>query len=375
VSELEQFQNVVHHRHEYAKQWKREKGALVFGFFGDYVPEEIPYAAGILPVKMFGCQKATYIADAHISPEKWCFFCRDCFAEGLSGRYDYLDGLVITVSCFHLQQSFDSWVLHLPISFHHCLDMPFYVQGDLAKECFLKETERFVDSLEQFIGKVISSDALERAIRIYNKNRHLMRSIYNSMKANAPLLSGSQAMEMVLASTLMDKVEHNNLLEALLIKGAPKDRDNATGPRLMIIGAETDDTETVKLIEALGARVVADLHSSGTRYFWNDVSLNGDLVSSIAARYVDKIPLPQMDFPDDMSASHALKIAIDFKVQGAIILLMPHCDPFQWDIPVLTKKFQENNIPIMVLDLDPVTITAMTRTRVEAFIEMLNAEG
>ena len=374
MGELAQFQNVIEHRHEYARQWKKEKGALVFGFFGDYVPEEIIYAAGILPVKIFGSRKATIIADAHISPDKWCFFCRDCLEEGLSGRYDYLDGLVITVSCFHLQQSFDSWVLHLPISFHHCLDMPFYVQGDLAKGCFLKETERFVNSLEQFIGKVISLDALERAIRVYNKNRQLMRRICNSMKSNDLLLSGSQAMEMVLASTLMDKEEHNNLLEALLVKGVPKDRDNATGPRLMIIGAETDDTETIRFIESLGARVVADLHSSGTRYFWNDVSLNGDLVASIAARYVDKVPLPQMDFPDDRSASHALEIAKDSKVQGAIILLMTHCDPFQWEIPVLTKKFQENNIPIMVLDLDPWATTAMTRNRVEAFIEMLSTE-
>ena len=68
------------------------------------------------------------------------------------------------------------------------------------------------------------------------------------------------------------------------------------------------------------------------------------------------------------------EIAKDFKVQGAIILLMTHCDPFQWEIPVLTKKFQENNIPIMVLDLDPWATTAMTRNRVEAFIEMLSAE-
>ena len=102
VGELAQFQNVIDHRHEYARQWKKEKGALVFGFFGDYVPEEIIYAAGILPVKIFGSRKATSIADAHISPDKWCFFCRDCLEEGLSGRYDYLDGLVITVSCFHL---------------------------------------------------------------------------------------------------------------------------------------------------------------------------------------------------------------------------------------------------------------------------------
>ncbi len=232
------FSNIVGKRHEYARDWKQRKGGKVFGFFGDYVPEEIIYAAGILPVKIFGSRRETGLANANISPEKWCFFCRDCFAEALSGKYDYLDGIVISLSCFHLQQSFDSWILHLPISFHHYLDMPFYVQGKFAVEAFVKEVIRFKDTLEKFVGKPIPDDSLEETIKIYNKNRRLMREIYDTRKSDYPLVSGTQAMEMVLASSLMEKEEHNSLLEKLLVeipKSIPQNMDNA--PRLMILGA------------------------------------------------------------------------------------------------------------------------------------------
>jgi benzoyl-CoA reductase/2-hydroxyglutaryl-CoA dehydratase subunit BcrC/BadD/HgdB len=102
--------------------------------------------------------------------------------------------------------------------------------------------------------------------------------------------------------------------------------------------------------------------------------LEGNPIVSIAARYIDKIPPPQMDFPDHSSATHALQMAIAHNVQGAIILLTPRCDPFQWDIPVLISRFKEHGIPIMTLDLNSIQSSSAAKNRAEAFIEMLNAE-
>ena len=107
---LQRFNEIVVNRHEYALEWKRKTGSLVFGCLGDYVPEEIIYAAGILPVRIFGSHSPAYTADPHISPDKWCPFCRSCLAEALAGKYMYIDGIVSGLSCFHLQQSFDSWL-------------------------------------------------------------------------------------------------------------------------------------------------------------------------------------------------------------------------------------------------------------------------
>ena len=371
---LRRFHEVVGERHEYALRWKREKGAPVFGVLGDYVPEEMIYAAGILPVRILGGHEPPHLADPHISPDKWCFLCRDCLAEGLSGKYRYLDGLIITVSCFHLQQSFDSWVQHSPLRYTYCLDMPFYVQGRLARECFTREMEQFRHSLEKWMGDPISPDRLTKAIQIYNKNRQGMRTVYHSRRSNPSWVSGSQAMEMVLASMLMDKEEHNGLLENLIDHAARSVQSPHPGIRLMVIGAESNDTEVVRLIESLGAEVVADVHSLGTRYFWNDISLNGNPVSSIASRYLGKIPLPQMDFPSYTHASTSLRFAKDFNVQGAIFLLNTHCDPFQWEIPIVGRMFEENKIAFMTLELDPIGSSAKTQVRLEAFIEMLKQE-
>jgi benzoyl-CoA reductase subunit C len=371
---LQRFIQIVVNRHEYALEWKRKTGSLVFGCFGDYVPEEIIYAAGILPVRIFGSHSPSYTADPHISPDKWCPFCRSCLAEALAGKYKYIDGIVSGLSCFHLQQSFDSWIIHLPSSFSFFLDTPFYTQNKLSIECFTEETRRFVDSLEKYTGKKISRESLNKSIQIYNRNRQLMRTIYELRKLSSPPISGVQAMEMVMAGMLMYKEEHNELMSGLINNISGKRILNNNDTRIMIIGAESDDIEIIRLVESLGGSVVIDSHSIGTRYFWNDILPIGEPVTNIAARYINRISMPQMDFPEHKQAELSLKLAKDYNVKGVIIPINMHCDPFQWDVPVFSRLFQENHIPFMTLQLDALTPSVQTQNRLEAFIEMLKAE-
>ncbi len=46
---FDQFVEWEKNRHDYAREWKARTGGKVLGYFCTYVPEEIPYAAGVLP--------------------------------------------------------------------------------------------------------------------------------------------------------------------------------------------------------------------------------------------------------------------------------------------------------------------------------------
>jgi benzoyl-CoA reductase subunit C len=50
------------------------------------------------------------------------------------------------------------------------------------------------------------------------------------------------------------------------------------------------------------------------------------------------------------------------------------CDPHEFDIPNLLKMFKENNIPTLVLEFDVTIPFGQFRTRIEAFLEMLELE-
>ena len=126
---LEMFKEWYEARHEYAKEWKKKnpKGK-VMGYFCTYVPEEILYAADILPVRILGSHEPQDVTEPHIFG-MYCPFCRDCLAQGLKGRYDYLDGVMIAQSCLHIRQAFTSWQLHIPTAYSYYLPMPHNVQS------------------------------------------------------------------------------------------------------------------------------------------------------------------------------------------------------------------------------------------------------
>jgi len=367
------FEQWYRDRHEYAKRWKEEIGGKVLGTFCTYVPEEIVYAAGILPVRILGSHQPDDITDPHIL-SMYCFFCRDCLAQGLKGRYDYLDGIVISQSCMHIRQTFHSWRTHVPVEYSYYINMPHHVQSPRAKPYLAGELGEFKNSLEDWIGKPITDGDLDQAIDVYNTNRRLMRQVYELRRADNPPLTGLEAMQLVVSSQMTDKKEHNRALYEVLDKLPNRDMDRDPGVRLMIVSSENDDLEFVSMVESQGATIVIDDHCTGSRYFWNEVTPNGDRLSAIADRYVDRVPCPSKDWPKLTRFDHILQLARDYNIQGVLLLQQKFCDPHESDMPPLEQFLKENGIPSLFLELAVTMPAGQFQVRVEAFLEMLGEE-
>jgi len=370
---LEQLQDMVRERHRVARQWKERTGRGTIGYFCTYVPEEIIYAAGLLPVRIIGSHEPQDVTEPYMF-NMYCAFSRDCLAQGLKGRYDYLDGVVAAHSCLHLRQAFASWVRHIPLPFHHYLFMPSLSNSPAAQECLTGELARLKEALERWMGREITRQDLLEAIEIYNTNRRLLRKIYELRKAASPVISGAEAMEIVLSSMVMDKADHNRLLEQLLEQLPLPEEAQEPPIRLMIVGSENDDLELIRLIESLGTRVVIDDHCTGSRYFWEEIEPQEDLLNSIALRYLRKPPCPLKDLVNRNRFSFIQGLIEEFQVQGVFFLQQKFCDPHQFDYPPLMAKLKEENIPSLLLELDTTVPAGQFRTRIEAFLELLRLE-
>ncbi len=370
---MERFRQWYENRHDYAREWKKKTGGKVLGYFCTYAPEEIMYAAGVLPVRILGSHEPQDVTEPHIFG-MYCPFCRDCLAQGLKGRYSYLDGIMISQSCLHIRQAFTSWELHIPVDFSYYLPMPNNVQSKRAVPYLAHELRAFKNALERWMGKEIRDEELEQGIEIMNKSRRLTRELYELRKSESPPLSGLEAMYAVVSSQMVDKREYNNELEAILRKLPQRVEDNSAKIRLMILGSENDDTEFLKMVESLGAIFVIDDHCTGSRYFWNETIPNQDLFESIATRYVERIPCPSKDWPVRKRVSHIKELARDWKAQGAIVIQQKFCDPHELDIPSIIKSLKESGIPSQFLEFDVTVPVGQFKTRVEAFLEMLRGE-
>jgi benzoyl-CoA reductase subunit C len=360
-------------RHEYAKDWKKRTGGKVMGYFCTYVPEEILYAAGVLPVRILGSHEPQDVTEPHIFG-MFCPFCRDCLAQGLKGRYDYLDGIMIAQSCLHIRQAYTSWEKHVPVDFSYYLCMPHHVQSPRALPYLTGELADFKKAVEDWTGKTISEADLDKAIEVYNENRRLMHEVYSLRKQEQPLLSGEEAMEMVISSQMTDKTEHNRELKRILSELRSRGNGRQTGARLMILGSEDDDLEFVRMVESCGATFVVDDHCTGTRYFWNEVVPRENRLEAIAARYVDRVPCPSKDWEDRKRIPHILKLAEEWNVKGAIVIQQKFCDPHELDIPAIRKALHEKGIKTLFLEFDVTVPIGQFKVRVEAFLEMISEE-
>ena len=370
---FDQFKKWYENRHEYAKKWKERTGGKVIGTFCTYVPEEILYAADILPVRILGSHEPQDVSEPHIFA-MFCPFCRDCLAQGLKGRYDYLDGITIAQSCLHIRQAYTSWDLHIPVDFKYYLPHPMHVQSPRAIPYLTEELKQFKKAVEEWTGKQITEEDLKRGIKIMNTNRHLLQQVYELRKKPNPPLTGLEAMLMVVSSQMVDKREHNKALEELLEKLPSRSLDEPS-ERLMIIGSEDDDTEFIAMVEDLGSRIVIDEHCTGTRYFYEEVNTNGDVLTSIAERYVKRIPCPSKDWPKRTRVDHIVKLAKEYNIQGAIVMQMKFCDPHELDTPAIKEALEKDvGVPIIFLEFDVTVPIGQFKTRVEAFLEIIREE-
>lgn len=372
---FEKFRTWYEQRHEYAKNWKARSGGKVVGCFCTYEPEEIFYAADILPVRVYGSHKPSSVTEPHIFG-MYCPWTRDVLAQGLLGRYDYLNGIAISQSCLHFRQCFTSWQKHIPSEFSYYLPMPHGVQTKGGLEYFTEELKRFKRAVEAWIGREISNDDLREGIEVMNESRRLLTQLYELRKSESPPLTGQEALWVVASAQMTDKREHSRALKELLEQLPGRKLERETGVRLMLIGSENDDVEFVEMTEKLGATFVVDENCVGTRYFWGEVGTERfkDPLEAIAARYLERPACPAKDWPELSRWPHIEKLARDWKVQGAILMQQKFCDPHELDMFTIKKRLEEMGIRTLFLEFDVTMPAGQFRTRVEAFLEMLKGE-
>ncbi len=368
-----QFKEWYDKRHEYARDWKQRTGGKVMGCFCSYVPEEMLVAGNILPVRVLGSHEPQNVTEPYLFG-MYCPFCRDVLAQGLKGKYNYLDGITLSQSCIHLRQSYVAWREHVKVPHDYYLYMPNKVQTKAATPFLKSELEKYQAHIEEITGRELTDDDLDRGIKIVNRNRDLMHQVYEHRKGDTPKLTGLEAMYMTVSAMWVDKEEHSAEIEKVLAQLPDRQMDRDTGARLLMVGSENDDIAFIDMVESVGATFVVDDHCTGTRWFWNKVEPNDDRLYAIADRYVKRPPCPTKDWEERWRFPHIVQLCKDFNVEGAIVIQQKFCDPHECDIMPLRKMLDDNSIPSLFLEFDVTVPIGQFKVRVEAFLEMFGVD-
>jgi benzoyl-CoA reductase subunit C len=363
---MERLEELRSNRHNQAMAWKEKTGGKVIGIFCCNVPEELIFAAGLLPVRLLGEKEELTEADLHF-PTNCCPYPKRCFDQALKHRYDYLDGLVVPNVCDIIRAMYGTWKLNFQLPYVYFLEVPQRISSK-GVDFFREMLVGFKKSLEEFSGKAITENTLTAAIEIYNQNRKLLHQAYDLRKQG--FISGVEYQNMVLSSMLLPKDEHNRLLSSWLeeFQGRPPITDQV---RILVSASMLDDTDFIQLIEESGGAVVADDMPVGSRYFYYPVGLSSDPLQDLADRYLRGVPCPRKMLPQERF-QYIREIMKGADVQGAIIHNLKACDCHLYEYPFLKKMFEEAGLPVLFFRGEETEAEQETqRDDVQAFVEML----
>ena len=374
---IENFRHITENTHEYAKALQKE-GKLLAGYMCTHVPEEILYAAGIIPVRILSSHVSQAMTRSYIH-ETYCSFSHDCAYQGLQHHYDYLDLIAHSSSCIHMAEAFNVWVRFAGFQQKSFLiPYPHIIQTVPAGGFMVKSFGEFKQFIEKFAKKSITDDDLERAIKVYNHNRRLLKRLWEFLRRDNPPITGPEVETVTLASQVMDKQECNQMLEQLIQSLEAEPGKAPSGVRLMVTGGACDDLRIFDLIEQLNysTNLIFIDSCTAARYFWFEVPEDRpDKLEAIAEGYIGRIPCPAKDNVPGTGEKKRLRFIQqfieDFKPDGVVFIYQRFCSPQPHDIVALKPILNKLGIPSTELELDTTVPIAQFGTQLEALVEII----
>jgi len=372
MNTIRQFHDVINDSDGYARRLKKESGRKILGYFCSYTPEEIIYAAGVHPMRLFGTRAAIAHADAHLQAYS-CSLVRGVLEEALAGRLEFLDGAVFPHTCDSIQRLSDIWRLNLDFSFHADVVLPVKLDTASARKYMADVLRKFRSELEKGLGLSISDDDLARSITTFNAIKRALGTIYRLRSENPGIISGGDVYALVKSAMIMDRSEAAEKLTAF---ADALSKEKASGSnarrRIVVSGGLCDHADIYSIIEKSGGAVVGDDLCTGSRYFEGLVSEKGDPIEALADRYTERVVCPAKHSSITARGDNIVRIAKEHRASGVIFLLLKFCDPHSFDYPYMKEMLDAVGVPSMLMEIEQdLPSEGQLSTRFEAFIEML----
>jgi len=383
---LNRAKEIYQERSRRAKELSTE-GKKVIGYLDIYPVLEMLTALDLVPYRILGDMSEPITKADTCLPTVVCPFLRSVMDLGLKGNYDFLDGVVMAHGCEVSEKTAHIWRVYLNPPYAHFIDTP-HTTHTAAQQQYKELLRDFKKTLEVFTGKELSSERLREAIKAHNQQRALVRELYELRKPDPPLISGTETLQIIVALASLPVVEGNELLPQVISE--VKEREG--GPtkkaaRLLVWGSIIDNTTLFEMMESLGANVVMDDTSLGSRAYFPPVELTDDPLDGLAYRYLVELKSPRTfretilnqskrkDYLTDLGNrfGYLKDYTEEWKVNGVILEALRYCDIHGYEVPGLKEYLGSIGLPSIYLEHDySQAALAQLRTRVQAFLEIIS---
>ncbi len=352
------------------KRW-REAGGKVVGHFQVYFPEEIVHAAGMLPVKMRGAPLEPTRADSHFG-SYLCSIIKTSLELVLSERVK-LDMFVSHPICDAARNLAAIWGRNYG---HPCqvLYLPQNPNSSQSVAYLRDEYDRLQCTVESVAGRQVRERELRQSIDLFNKNRRLLRELYDIKRETPWLVTAADAYCLVSVGGMIPREEHNELLETVLPQIRNRSAKSQDRIRVVFEGGFCEQPP-LDLVRTLGRTcyVVDDDFLIGLRWIREDVPLPGDPLFNLAEAYLERSSYSPVQHDTRKPKEEMLLERIaESRADVAIIAAAKMCEPGLEEQVAYIHALEEKGIPYFVVEFEEnMTSFENLELQVETFLENL----
>jgi (R)-2-hydroxyisocaproyl-CoA dehydratase beta subunit len=349
----------------------KSTGKDAIGCFPIYAPEEIVYAAGYLPVGMWGGQTQGSRSDMYLQ-SFCCSIMKANMEQALSGQYGFLSGVIITAFCDTLKCIIEDWKVALPE-----LDIiPIvYPQNRKSKagRVFMKEEfQRVQHEIERLSGKPVTEQQLAAAVDVYDEYRKTVREFADIVSKHTDLITSRDRHMIIKAAWFMDKKEYTDMLRTVVEWLESLDEQHAGGKKVILTGLICEPAEIYDILAENKLYVAADDLAHESRQFRNETDVSGSAVDRMVERIAEQDGCTFL-YDSSKSRGNVIKELVEkYEADAVIFCQLKFCDPDEFDYPIIKKEMEAAGIPMLYLEIEQqMSSLNQTRTRIQSFAEML----
>jgi len=350
------------------KKAMNNSGKQAIGCFPVYIPEEIIYAAGFLPIGLWGGKTDMKKADQYLQ-NFCCSVMRANMDLAIRGTYDLLAGIVATGYCDTLKcmiLNFRAFYKDKPVIGFVCPQ-----NRDEGLQYLIREMEYLATELEHINGWHISDSDVERSIAVYEAYRTAAREFVDTARDYPKTFSPLVRHQILKAAFFMDKAVYAQKLSELnqTVKTLPKEQFN--GIRAVVTGIMMDSPALLNALNSYGITIVADDLAQESRQFRTSVKPQGAPLERVARRILDIEGCSLLYEKEKNKAEFILQTVRESGAEAVIVCMTKFCDPEEFDYPLLQEGLDQAGVKSLYIEVENhVEALGQMNTRIQSFSEM-----
>lgn len=359
----------------------QKEGGKVFGTFCVYVPDEIVFAADAIATGLCGGSQFWVPGGEKVLPTNTCPLIKASVGARLDRTCPFFriaDMYVGETTCDGKKKAWEILSEDVPV---HVMNLPQMKRGkDIA--AWAEEIAEFKDKVEEFTGNTVTADKLAAGIQLINTKRKALQRLYDLRKNERLPISGCDALLISQIAFYDDPARFAEMTNKLCdelderVKNGVSVVEDGT-KRIMLTGTPLaiPNWKLHNIVETSGGAVVCEEMCTGTRYFEHLVDESRttveEQIQALAERYMN---INCACFtPNEGRIDDILRLAREYKVDGIIDVNLKFCSLYDTEGYFVERAMKEAGIPVLGIETDYTDSDAQQlRTRVSAFIEMLN---